>query len=393
MVTFKERNETITNFLAPALLIIVGLLILNIGAVGFILIHFLTPVLIPDLTMANIQINLVGQIIGIIVTVLILIPLFRAEKVEREGLTPKRILFVLGASCLALTVAMFIALGLLVLLTTLGLPIESSYGGFVLGPEHLINPWNIVLLFSTVTVGASVFEELIFRRTLIPTLEVRGMSPTAAVIASSIGFALIHVPNDVINGSIGYVISHFISTTIIGLVFGFVYVLTRNVIFPMIIHGFINGIAFGEVVILEMFLNGFPFGELLLVSYSLMMLIFWIVAIIMGIYALISFLSANPPSWVQTMKEKSPINVLPGLAGFLIIAFGLVSFQTLIEIVLILPDVILFYAVLFLFYLSYFLIVVWVVKQTHYESETKSEPPALKVYEKAEDVKLEPRPD
>jgi membrane protease YdiL (CAAX protease family) len=319
--------------------------------------------------------------------------LFRTEKTEYQGLTPKRFVFVLGASCLALTVAIFLALGLLVLLTSLGLPIQSSYEGFVLGPQQLANPWNIVLLFATVTVGAAVFEELVFRRTLIPTLEVRGMSPTAAVIASSLGFALIHVPNDVLNGSLGFVISHFITTTIIGLVFGFVYVLTRNVLFPMIIHGFINGISFGEAILFELFSLGVPAADLLLVSYSLMLFVFWIIAIIMGVYALFAFLSTDPPDWVRTMKEKSPINVLPGLAGFLIIAFGLVSFQTIVELFLILPDVILLYTLLFLFYLAYFLIVIWIVKQTRYEPKTEPEPPTRIVYDKAEDVKLEPLPE
>ena len=392
-MVIEERNETITNFLAPAFLIILGLLILNIGAVGFILIHFLTPVLIPDLTMANIQINLVGQIVGTVVTILILIPVLRTEKTEYQGLTLKRLIFVLGASCLALTVAIFLALGLLVLLTSLGLPIQSAYEGFVLGPEQLANPWNLVLLFATVTVGAAVFEELVFRRTLIPTLEVRGMSPTMAVIASSLGFALIHVPNDVLNGSPGFVISHFITTTIIGLVFGFVYVLTRNVLFPMIIHGFINGISFGEAILFELFTLGVPAADLLLVSYSLMLFGFWIIAIVMGVYALFAFLSADPPDWVCTMKEKSPINILPGLAGFLVIAFGLVSFQTIVEIFLILPDVILLYSLLFIFYLSYFFIVLGIVRRTRYEPETEPEPLTRRVYERAEDVKLEPVPE
>jgi hypothetical protein len=161
----------------------------------------------------------------------------------------------------------------------------------------------------------------------------------------------------------------------------------------MIIHGFINGISFGEAILFELYTIGVPAADLLLVSYSLMLFVFWIIAIIIGVYALFAFLSADPPDWVRTMKERSPINVLPGLAGFLIVAFGLVLFQTIVEIFLILPDVILLYTLLFFFYLGYFLFVLGIVRRMRYEPKTEPEPPTRRVYERAEDVKLEPRPE
>ncbi|MFX0169792.1 MAG: lysostaphin resistance A-like protein [Candidatus Hodarchaeota archaeon] len=386
-MVIQERNETLFNFLTPALLIMVGLLILNIGAVGLILIHFFTPVLIPDVTMANIQINLAGQIAGTIATIFFFITLFRVKKVETHKPTIKRLVLVLGVCCFGLTIATFASLILVLVLNALGLPVIHSYAGIILGPEHLSNPWNLVLFFATGTVGAAIFEELIFRRMLIPALEVRGMSPTAAVITSSLGFALIHVPNDVLNGSFGFVITHFISAVIIGLVFGFVYVFTRNIIYPIIVHAFNNAFAFGEIILLTINETN------LLLIYALAMLVVWFIAILIAVYAGIKYFSSDPPHWVKTLKQKSSTNILPGLAGYLLIAFGLVSFQTIVELFLTIPDIILLFTVLFLFYLGYLAILLWVVKTSHYITKEQPEVPTRKFYDRAEDVTQEPLPE
>jgi membrane protease YdiL (CAAX protease family) len=387
-VAIEERNETLLNFLTPAILIQVGLLILNIGAVSLILLHvFLGPLLIPDLTMANIQINLTGQIIGSIVAFFFLISVFRVEKSETQSPTTKRLVLILGVSCLAVTVAIFVSMALFLLFTAFGIPITHSYTGLILGPQHLSNPWNVVLFLGTGVVGAAVFEELIFRRMLIPALEIRGMSPMGAVIASSLGFALIHLPNDALNGSPGFVVTHFISSFIIGLFLGLVYVLTRNVIFPIIIHGFNNAFAFGEVILLT--LNDYN----LLTIYAFVMLAIWFIAIAMAVYFGIQFLSSTPPQWVNTLKQKAQINTLPGLAGYLLIAFGLVALQTLVEVFIPIPDPILLYTFLFIFYCGYFVLLIMAVKSIRYTPKEPPKAPVQKLYDRAEDVTLEPRPE
>jgi membrane protease YdiL (CAAX protease family) len=386
-VVLEERNESISNFITPAILIQVGLLILNIGAVGLILIHVLWPVLIPDVTMANIQINLVGQIIGSVVAFFFLFSVFRVEKVETQTPTTKRLVLILGVCCLAVTLAVFVSLALVLLFSTLGIPVTHSYEGLILGSQHLSNPWNIVLFLGTGVVGAAVFEELVFRRMLIPALEMRGMSPTGAVIASSLGFALIHLPNDAINGSPGFVVTHFISAVVIGLILGFVYIFTRNVIFPMIIHGFNNAVAFGEVLLIT--LNDFN----LLLMYALIMLVIWVIAVVVAVYIGIQFFSSNPPRWVETMHQKATINVLPGIAGYFLLAFGLVSLQTVIEVFIPISDPILLFTVLFLFYIGYFVILIFAVKNLRYTPEEPVKIPTQKLYDRAEEVTLEPRPE
>ncbi|MFX1576484.1 MAG: lysostaphin resistance A-like protein [Promethearchaeota archaeon] len=360
----QERDEGFLNFLTPAVIIVVGLLLLSLGALSLVLLGYFVPVIIPDPIMSSIQINLVGQIIGIVVTFLVLIPLFQLKNVETRTPTLYRTLKVLGAACFALTLSMGLGLVLLFAFTAAGIPIEHSYGDFILGPTQLANPWNIVLLFATATVGAAIFEELIFRRMLIPALEFRGMAPTAAVIASSLGFALIHVPNDLVNGSLGYVVTHFVTTFTIGLMLGFVYVFTRHVIYPMIIHGFINAVAFSELILISIDdIN-------LLLIYAGLLLVLLTIGIIVGILALIWYFRDPTPNWVQTLRIKSRNKILPGLTGYLIIAFVLITLQLVTELglaLILFPNSLLIIMSLVGFYFAYFLLLLYLVSITRYE--------------------------
>ncbi len=391
-LVFTERDESLLNFLSPALLFVIGLIILALGAIGLILLNFLFPLLIPDGTIASLQVNLFGQIVGIVVILAFLIPLFQLTKVETQKTTIMRTIKTFGIACLALTIAMLLSLALWAFFTALGLPIVSSYTGFVLTPAHLANPLNTVLLFTTVIFGAAIFEELIFRRMLIPALEHRGMGHFAAVIASSLGFSLIHVPNDVINGSASFVISHFATTFILGLFLGFIYVATRNVLYPMIIHGFINAFAFSELILESL-------GDFnLLIAFALVMLVIWVIGVIIGAIFLIQYLRDPKPSWVKTIWDKSRVNILPGLAGYLIVSFALVSLQVAIELsisTLFFPNVYLIYSALFLFYIIFFFLLIQLVRSTKYEfqPEELKEPEPHPLYDTARDVTLEPPPE
>ena len=57
-LVFTERDESLLNFLTPALLFVIGLVVLAIGAIGLILINLYIPILVPDGTIATLQVNL-----------------------------------------------------------------------------------------------------------------------------------------------------------------------------------------------------------------------------------------------------------------------------------------------------------------------------------------------
>lgn len=128
------------------------------------------------------------------------------------------------------------------IITTLGAIInnvpESSYESITLVSGNL-TIINVILLFILLTILAPIFEELVFRRLFIPMLE-GGYGTYGALIISSICFGLIHTDNDLINGNLIFALTHLGNAIILGLGLGFVYILTRNIIYPILFHGFNN---------------------------------------------------------------------------------------------------------------------------------------------------------
>lgn len=340
------------------------MLLLGLGAWSLAALDFVVPILPPDPIIATIIANLAGQTVVTLAVFFLLIPLLRVETVEHKPLTIMRTLKSIPVFCLAYTVAMGVGLVLYVVFELLGMPVVTSYGSILLTPAQLANPLNLGIFFATATVGAAVSEELLFRRTLIPTLETRGMAPLAAVFASSLGFSVIHMPNDILNGSFAFVISHFATTLIIGIILGISYVATRNVIFPMILHGLINLVSFGAQI-------ADTIGDFgLLVTYALVVLAIWVVGIIVGAIALWQVLKAKPAPWSVVLRIRSKFNILPGLLGYLVVAVLLVTLQVLGEIGLIsvlFPNIPLIYAAACLFYLLFLALLLWLLTQTRYK--------------------------
>ncbi|MFW9854667.1 MAG: lysostaphin resistance A-like protein [Candidatus Thorarchaeota archaeon] len=132
-----------------------------------------------------------------------------------------------------------------ILQTQLGTSITETYqistGG--LGPtaELADFPPYIVLYIVVIVIGAAIAEELIFRRTLIPFLERRGFGTFWILILSSMLFASIHTPIDLFQNSLHYAALNFASIFASGVAFGYIYIRTRNVLYPIVLHGISNG--------------------------------------------------------------------------------------------------------------------------------------------------------
>ncbi|MHA2365958.1 MAG: CPBP family glutamic-type intramembrane protease [Candidatus Hodarchaeales archaeon] len=117
--------------------------------------------------------------------------------------------------------------------------------------EDNFSELNLILLIIMVALLAPIFEELLFRRFLIPLFEGTGVFSTGmAIIASATMFGLIHSEANLISGSIRFAGNHFITSSIIGIALGIVYVLTRDIRYPILFHGINNGYAvFGMLVL------------------------------------------------------------------------------------------------------------------------------------------------
>ncbi len=96
----------------------------------------------------------------------------------------------------------------------------------------------LALFFFTAAVAAPVFEELLFRGFLLPSLT-RYMPVWGAIATSSLIFAIAHLS-----------VSEVIPLTVLGSVLGFIYTRSRNLLAPMLLHSFWNSATMAGLFIL-----------------------------------------------------------------------------------------------------------------------------------------------
>ncbi|TXT57947.1 MAG: membrane protein of unknown function [Candidatus Thorarchaeota archaeon] len=240
-----DQSKGKMRFFVPAVAVVAGASILSIVQVILIVIDGVVPFLSEEGIIRSLQVTLVGQLVGAIIVALIFIPMFGLRDVKTESLSSEGFKRTFLTVPIILTFAFLVNLLILLLFSLLGWTSESGYTGVLyLELEHLANPWNIVVFFAVGCLGAPLYEELLYRRTAIPLMEKRGMNEGEAILGSTTLFALAHVPLDLMNGNVPGAIQHFIGVFVIGLFIGIVYVMTRNVVYPIIIHAIVNGLSF-----------------------------------------------------------------------------------------------------------------------------------------------------
>jgi uncharacterized protein len=104
-------------------------------------------------------------------------------------------------------------------------------GGNPILPVALQGQDNLakLVLFLTACVAAPIFEELIFRGFLLPSLT-RYLPVWGAIFISSLIFAIAHLS-----------LSEVIPLTLLGMVLGFIYTRSRNLLSSMLMHALWNG--------------------------------------------------------------------------------------------------------------------------------------------------------
>ena len=197
-------------------------------------------------TIFNLAINLAAQAGSITIFIL----LYRSERVEPEEKNMP-----IGNHWLTtyltysiLLVFAFFTIIIDIILEELGFPRVSPYSAIEPNLELLEIPIYYILFFAVLIVGAAISEELIFRRTFIPLLERRGLGTFWTLLFSGLLFSLMHTPADILSGdtifhSARFATVHFFNTFAGGLALGFLYMRTRNIMWPIILHGLVNGVA------------------------------------------------------------------------------------------------------------------------------------------------------
>lgn len=194
-----------------------------------------------DITIINLAVNLIAQISSIAIF-LVLHKMERVEPEEKDmplGNHWVTTYLVYSLVILFTLVTVFIDS----YLESLGFPEKSPYEAIEPTVDLMDNPLFYILFFGTLVIGAAIWEELVFRRAFIPFLERRGFGTFWVLLVSSILFSLMHTPTDLLSGSVRFAITHFFTTFAGGFALGFLYMRTRKIIWPIIMHGLVNGVA------------------------------------------------------------------------------------------------------------------------------------------------------
>ncbi len=262
-----------------------------------------------DSTSMDIIINIIINLIAQIGSIIMFVFLYQNKKVEPEekrmpaGSYAVTLLLIYSVlSTLTFSVAIFATF-----LESLGISFSSPYEAFEPTLDLLGEPIFYILFFSFYVLGAAISEELVFRRTFIPFLERRGLGTFWVLLFSSLLFSLMHSPQDLLFGSIGFTIIHFFSTFAGGMALGFLYMRTRNIIWPIILHGLNNGVAaVAQIGIVRM-------DQLDDSSIFFMYVFLLLTAVTVGsatvVYLIIQMIrsrrSHSPPTWFRILTDRN----------------------------------------------------------------------------------------
>lgn len=112
-----------------------------------------------------------------------------------------------------------------------GQPINWSFIQLVFDPSRALPPASPSLLFSI----PSIFEEVAFRG-IVLTVFLSKYSERKSIIFSSVGFGLIHLVPLALGSEPVWVLGNAVWAFTIGLFYGYVFVRTRSLLPPMIVH-------------------------------------------------------------------------------------------------------------------------------------------------------------
>ena len=99
----------------------------------------------------------------------------------------------------------------------------------------------LAILFVTAAIAAPVFEEIMFRGFLLPSLT-RYLSVSTSILISGLIFAIAHLS-----------LSEVLPLTVLGIILGTVYTRSRNLLAPMLLHSLWN-----SGTLLSLFILGSP---------------------------------------------------------------------------------------------------------------------------------------
>jgi hypothetical protein len=161
---------------------------------------------------------------------------------------------------------------------------------------------------------------LMFRRTAIPLMEDRGLSPFIAVLLSSFGFCLLDLPFyiDLLlsESSILIVVYWTISTFLYGFGTGIIYIFSRNIKLSILYASFYHFYRIVQILN-KYFKKDWEFSFRFLLEFYIV--IAGVISLIIIIWTLTK--SEKASEWISILKKPSVPNITRGIIGFFIFSF------------------------------------------------------------------------
>jgi membrane protease YdiL (CAAX protease family) len=364
-VTVVEIENSLLNFFTPAVIVPITYFLFNLVAWALLFLNWL----IMELKI-QIDTSYLGSfltifstfVIGLLV-LFIFIPRLKILDADFKEVNLAGILILLSSFCVVI-----------LFLTIINTAIDIYEIKIDLLPDYMYyyfqvqkNPFFLLMFFFDNLLAYPLFTELIYRRTMIPLLEDRGLSPKFAVIIASIGHCMINIPSYLIMPDPTHNIYIFITTFIFGLFSGSIYIFTRNIKLSLVFAAMFN------VVYNLNFMIPFIQNSLLKSVYNVSISFLAFIAGFIIINLLINVMKKlDYYEWVETLKKTSAPNIGRGMIGFFIISLGLLLLQTIVvkigrEITAqLFPDYFLYISI---FYFIAFTIPFWLTISSEYVSD------------------------
>lgn len=90
--------------------------------------------------------------------------------------------------------------------------------------EFFNDPLNIILFTILISSIGPIFEELVYRKSVISAMSRLTNSKALLIFSSAFIFAISHISADLLDGSIRFTLLHFCATSILGAILGIVYI-------------------------------------------------------------------------------------------------------------------------------------------------------------------------
>ena len=318
-----EIENSFLNFFTPAVIIAAAQFLYNILAWTLVLIS--SELFFNDTTIVifgSIALILSHLFLVLIVWVIFL-PRLRIQDVRSQSFQLKSLVIVFVAFCLSLLVFSILALlfDIFDLAWSFQYPWPFSYYFYFL----MINPVILIFFILLVLLIFPLFDEVLYRRTIIPLLEDRGCPPILAVILTCIGHGMTFLPSFVLYPSFfSQNMFEILNFTLYSFFSGLIYIFTRRILYSYIFAvGYSSYQAFIALNfrLLDIDLEFlFTLGQILLFIASI-----GIIVILLG--DLIRRESAS--RWIRIIKEPSESKTKKGIGGYLSIICVLIASQAL----------------------------------------------------------------